>query len=195
MEIQRESQGKSDKVLSASTIRTLLNPETVQDNNQPWGLGFELGGAPGNRFIRHEGSAYFQSDMILYLHGSGIAVMTDSFGGSALADELIRSAAPIYNYPDFRPIERSAIEQDPKRLPRFVGTYGFVKVNLTTNGLTAEIPLGTAPQRLYAASPLHFFVLDGPQELVFSEDNHHGIGKVQFVTPMTRVTLKRNPSP
>lgn len=57
--------------------------------------------------------------------------------------------------------------------------------------LTAEIPAGSRPQRLYAESSTHFFVLDGPQELLFDIDDGKVDG-VEFITPMTHRQLKRN---
>jgi hypothetical protein len=49
--------------------------------------------------------------------------------------------------------------------------------------LTAEIPAGATPARLYPGSPTHFFVLDGPQELTFSVDSQHNVTGVDFSTP------------
>ena len=194
IEFQREYQGKSTKVLNAQTIQTLLNPGTFQAKFRPWGLGFEVAGSPANRYVRHGGSGFFQTDMLLYLHGSGIVVMTNSWGGSALAEELLRSADTVYGFPDFQTKERTAVSIDPLLLPRFVGTYGFVKVSLGQGGLTAEIPIGTPPQRLYASLPTHFFVLDGPQELDFSLDEKQMVTSVEFSTPMVkRRLLKTDP--
>jgi hypothetical protein len=191
IEVQREYEGKSNKVLDAGTIQTMLNPGTFQSKVRPWGLGFEVAGSPDNRYVRHGGSAYFQTDMLLYLHGSGIVVMTNSGGGSALAEELLRSAATVYGFPDFQTKERTAMRVNPLLLPRFVGTYGFVKVSLGQEGLTAEIPIGTPSQRLYASSPTHFFVLDGPQELDFSVDEQQVVTGVAFSTPMVKQPLHR----
>jgi CubicO group peptidase (beta-lactamase class C family) len=191
IEFQREYEGKSNKVLDARMIQSILNPGTFQSKVRPWGLGFEVAGSPDNRYVRHGGSGYFQTDMLLYLHGSGIVVMTNSGGGSALAEELLRSAGTVYGFPDFRAQERAAVNVDPLLLPRFVGTYGFVKVSLRQEGLTAEIPEGTPPQRLYASSPTHFFVLDGPQELDFALDEKQVVTSVEFSTPLVKQALHK----
>jgi hypothetical protein len=191
IEFQREYEGKSTKVLDARTIQIMLNPGRFQAKFRPWGLGFEVGGSPDDRYVRHGGSAYFQTDMLLYLHGSGIVVMTNSGGGSALAEEILRSAATVYGFPDFTVKERTAVSVNPLLLPRFVGTYGFVKVSLEQDGLKAEIPIGTPPQRLYASSSTDFFVLDGPQELEFSLDEQQAATGVEFRTPMGKQSLQR----
>jgi CubicO group peptidase (beta-lactamase class C family) len=76
LEIQREYAGTSHKVLHQRTIQTVIEPGTDQAKASYWGLGFEVGGSPDHRYVRHEGSAYFQDDMVSYLRGSGIVVMT-----------------------------------------------------------------------------------------------------------------------
>ncbi len=47
------------------------------------------------------------------------------------------------------------------------------------------------PQLLFAESPTHFFVLDGPQELQFDVEGQRVSG-VEFITPMTQRYLERN---
>jgi hypothetical protein len=59
------------------------------------------GWQPGNPYVRHGGSAYFQDDMVEYLRGNGIIVMTSGGGGGALVDELIRSVGNVYMTPRF----------------------------------------------------------------------------------------------
>ena len=172
-------------------VRAMLTPDDHMVQARRWGLGIEVGGHSGDPYIRHEGSAYFQDDMVAYLHGSGIVVMT-SGGGGTLAEEILRSAASVYDFPDFRPQERTAVELAAATLPKYVGTYGYVKVALGQGFLTAEIPAGSSPQRLYAESPTHFFVLDGPQELSFHMDGQGQVTGVDFITPMGRHPLQRS---
>lgn len=192
LEIQGEYAGTSHKVLHQRTIQTMIEPGTDQAKTSYWGLGFEVGGSPDRRYVRHEGSAYFQDDMVAYLQGSGIVVMTSGGGGGALAEELIRSAGTVYDFPDFKPIEHSVVAIDPSTLSRFVGTYGYVKVAMNAGGLTAEIPSGSTPARLYPESPTHFFVLDEPQELTFSVDSQHNVTGVDFSTPLGHHPLEKS---
>jgi hypothetical protein len=130
--------------------------------------------------------------MLIYLRGNGLVVMTSGGDGAQLKDELIRSAGSVYGFPDFRPLERTAVEVAPDVLSRYPGTYGFVKVALEEGKLTAEIPEGSRPQALFAESPTHYFVLDGPQELEFEITGQKADG-VEFITPMNHgMRLKRN---
>jgi CubicO group peptidase (beta-lactamase class C family) len=190
IEIEREYEGRSHKVLHQSTVRMLAEPGLGG-----WGLGLRIGGTRGHRFLSHQGSALFQDDMLIYLHGNGFVVMTSGGDGGQLADELIRSAGIVYGFQDFRPLERTAVEVPREVLSRYPGTYGFVKVALDGGRLTAEIPEGSRPQALYAESPTHFFVLGGPQELLFERGNEKTTG-VEFITPLGRHHLERsNPGP
>lgn len=186
IEIQREYDGTSHKLLHQATVKMLVEPGLGG-----WGLGFRLGGSRDNPVLSHEGSAAFQDDMLIYLNGNGFVVMTSGGGGATLADELIRSAGTVYDFPDFWPLELTAIEVSSEVLSQYPGTYGFVKVAMQGGKLVAEIPAGSQPQRLFAESPTHFFVLDGPQELQFDAENHT-VNGVEFITPMTHRHLQRD---
>ena len=129
--------------------------------------------------------------MFAYLHGDGFVVMTSGGDGGTLAQQLVRSVGTVYDLPDFRPIERSSISLPSSTLAKYVGTYGFVKVAMKGDSLTAEIPAGSKPQDLYAESGTHFFVLDGPQELSFDVAEQQDVKDVDFITPLNRIHLKR----
>jgi CubicO group peptidase (beta-lactamase class C family) len=186
VEVQREYAGSSHKVLNQSTVQLI-----PKRGLGPWGLGFRVGGEPGNLYVRHEGSAIFQDDMFAYLHGGGFIVMTSGGDGGTLTEELFRSAGKVYGFPDFKPVEHSAVAVAPVILSSYVGTYGFIKVAMEGDTLTAEIPAGSKPARLYAESSTRFFVLDGPQELSFDVDAQQKVTGVEFITPINRRPLKK----
>ena len=192
LEMQREYQGKSHKVLHRQTVRRMVSPNKDITASRRYGLGPEVGGTPENPYIRHEGSAFFQDDMVEYLHGGGIVVMTSGGGGGALAEEIIRSAATVYGFPDFKPIERSAVTVPVSVLRACAGTYAYIKVSFVGDHLTAEIPSGSPAVQLYAESPTHFFVLDGPQELSFLVDSQQNVTGLEFITPMGHHRLDKS---
>jgi CubicO group peptidase (beta-lactamase class C family) len=195
LEVQREYAGKSHKVLSQSTMGLMLTPGLGPTPRRRWGLGVEVGGDPGNLYLRHEGSALFQDDMVAYLHGNGIVVMTSGGDGGALAEEILRSAGSVYGFPDFKPVEHSTVAVLMETLRHFIGTYEFVKVAMDGDALTAEIPIGSTPQRLYPESQTHYFVLDGPQELSFDEDAQQVVTGVELITPMSHSSLEKSKKP
>lgn len=191
IEVQREYAGISHKVLHQQTLRAMVASGKDGTGARSWGLGFEVGGTPDNRYVRHQGSAYFQDDMVAYLRGGGIVVMTSGEDGGILAEQLLRSAATIYKFPDFKPVERAIADVNPSSLSRFAGTYAYIKVALNGNFLTAEIPRGAKPVRLYPESPTRFFVIDEPQELDFDIDAKQDVTGVEFITSMGRHSLKK----
>jgi hypothetical protein len=195
IEVQREYAGTSHKVISQSTMRLMLTPGLGPAPKRRWGLGFEVGGEPGNLYVRHEGSGLFEDDMVAYLHGNGIVVMTSGGDGGPLTEEILRSAGSVYGFPDFKPVEHSTVTVSPEVLTRYVGTYEYVKVAMNGDALTAEIPVGSTPQRLYPESQTHYFVLDGPQELEFDVDAQQVVTGVEFITPMGRHALGKSKQP
>ena len=192
LEVQREYGGKSSKVLHQQTTRLMLTPGMGPAPSRRWGLGFEVSGSPENPYIRHEGSAYFQDDMVEYLHGNGIVVMTSGGGGGALEDEVLRSAGTVYDFPDFKSIEHSVVDVPASTLHDYAGTYAYIKVALDGDHLTAEIPAGSPAARLYPESPTRFFILDGPQELSFILDSQQKVTGVEFITPMGHHSLDKS---
>ena len=122
LEVRKEYNGTSHKVLHQKTMRMMLSPGMGPASSRRWGLGFEVSGSPENPYIRHEGSAYFQDDMVEYLNdGNGIVVMTSGGGGGALEDEVLRSAGTVYNFPDFKSIEYSVVDVPASILHDYVG--------------------------------------------------------------------------
>ncbi|WP_263366657.1 beta-lactamase family protein [Edaphobacter bradus] len=193
LEVQSEYDGQSHKVLQQQTVRMMVSPDKGITSPRRWGLGFEVGGSQENPYIRHEGSAFFQDDMVEYLDGNGIVVMTSGGGGGELAEEVIRSAGTVYDFPDFKSIEHSVVDLPASIMGAYVGTYAYIKVALEDDHLTAEIPSGSPAARLYPESPTRFFVLDGPQELSFLYDSQQNVTGVEFITPMGHHRLDRSP--
>lgn len=193
LEVRREHDGESHKVLHQKTMRMMLSPGMGPASSRRWGLGFEVSGSPDNPYIRHEGSGYFQDDMVEYLHdGNGLVVMTSGGGGGTLEDEVLRSAGTVYDLPDFNSIEHSVVDVPASILHHYVGTYAYIKVAQDGDHLTAEIPAGSPAARLYPESRTRFFILDGPQELSFILDSQQNVTGMEFITPMGRHPLDKS---
>ncbi len=67
---------------------------------------------------RHGGvNQGFQSVFATYeKSGEGAVVMTNSDRAMEVAEEVMRSVAAEYGWPDFKPVERTALHVDPKEL-------------------------------------------------------------------------------
>ena len=104
IEMQREFDGKSSSILKQSTIQQMLVPGPQMMPGMLQGLGFVIGGKPGAHFMEHGGSGIFHDEMLAYFQGNedGLVVMSSSSSAGILVEELLRSAALVYGWPDFR---------------------------------------------------------------------------------------------
>jgi CubicO group peptidase (beta-lactamase class C family) len=122
IEIQRSLRGDANHVLSAEMTRQMLVPGQGHH-----GLGPEIGGSPANPFFVHGGiNKGFENVLIAYPRsGDGAVVMTNAHGGQRLANEIVRSIAAVYGWPDFHPIVRTSVKVDPAILATYTGVYEF----------------------------------------------------------------------
>jgi CubicO group peptidase (beta-lactamase class C family) len=176
IEVTTSLQGKSNQVLSQTITREMLTAGMGD-----WGLGLHIGGSPSNPYFGHGGvNEGFESNFVCYENGSeGAVVMTNAQGGSALADEIIRSIAVEYNWPDYRPISRSVVPVDAKTLANYPGTYEmapqFALVISDDEGHLAVQATGQPKLQLFAESPTRFFLTEVDAEVEFVSDDQ---GKV-----------------
>jgi len=100
IELQNALSGKSSAVLSRATALKMVAPGGLGQ----WGLGFQLGGAPGSPAFGHEGgNAGFVSLFVAYEDGDAVVIMTNGSRGDALIQEVLRTIACEYRWPDFQP--------------------------------------------------------------------------------------------
>ena len=176
IEVEKSLDGKANHVLSADMTRQMLT--TGMGN---WGLGLEIGGSPSNPYFSHGGvNEGFINIFVAYEKGGeGAAVMTNSDNGGALGDEIMRSIAAEYNWPDWHPKERTAVPVDPKILAVYAGTYALAPnfdlvITDENNQLQAQATgQGKAP--IYPESETKFFPIVVDAEIEFVKDDQ---GKV-----------------
>lgn len=121
LEVQNSLAGKANHVLNTSMTKAMLNP-----GQNRWGLGVETGGSDANPYFTHGGvNEGFQSSFVAYekAGGDGVAVMTNAYGGMRIVEEVIRSVATEYQWPDFQPSLRPLAKVSSAELQRYVGTY------------------------------------------------------------------------
>ncbi len=106
-------------VLSQATTLQMLTPGLGD-----YGLGLIVRGAPPHRRFLHGGvNDGFVSLMIAFENGDGAVIMTNGDRGGQLADEIMRSIAAEYDWPDGQPKMRQRTNVSPQLLDRLVGTY------------------------------------------------------------------------
>jgi CubicO group peptidase (beta-lactamase class C family) len=168
VDIQRALAGQEGGVLSPAMARLMLEPVTP-DNS----MGFDLGGAPGAGYFAKGGDTEgFGATMVAYRSsGDGASVMTNGAAGDSLADEVIRSIAATYGWPDFKPRQRTAIALNPASLAHYTGTYRYRRNDQFTVSARNEMLMiaspGGTPERLYPASESEFFVISQDVSYVF----------------------------
>ncbi len=176
MEVEQSLTGKANHVLSQAMTKEMLTPGMGK-----WGLGLQIGGADADPYFGHGGvNAGFESTMEAYeKDGEGAVVMTNAQGGSRVADEVMRSIAMVYHWPDFQPKVRTAVKVDEKILDTYVGTYelrpNFDLVVTVKDGqlITQATGQGTVP--MLAESETKFFPTRFEAEIDFVKDDQ---GKV-----------------
>lgn len=114
IELQRSKAGKSDKILSAHSTNEMFSGQMKdfpvamvsqryarQITNQ--GLGFRLeGDGASTRFSHHGGNEGYRCFIVAYVNsGEGAIVMTNSDNGFELIQEIVRSIAKEYGWPDY----------------------------------------------------------------------------------------------
>jgi len=175
IEVQKEHAGKSNKILSQEMMRQML---THQKDDV--GLGFFLESAGHARRFGHTGSNEgFNCDLEAYIKsGQGLAIMTNSENAWwGLIPEIFRAVAKEYDWPDYRPVERTIVRIDPALLSIYSGTYeapGEDRQTVTTKGGKAYIqadPIGPEPVELFPESDTRFFTLvNSDVSIVFQKD-------------------------
>jgi hypothetical protein len=89
-----------------------------------YGLGLIVRGSPSHRRFLHNGvNNGFVSSMIAFENGDGAVVMTNGVRGGELANEIMRSIATEYDWPDGQAKVRRRVNVSPQQLDRLVGTY------------------------------------------------------------------------
>ena len=114
IELQEAKAGKSSRILSSHTTSEMFSGQ-MKDfpvarvserygrpiTNQ--GIGFRLEGVgPSTRFSHHGGNDGYRAFIVAYVDsGEGAIVMTNSDNGAELIQEIVRSIAKEYGWPDY----------------------------------------------------------------------------------------------
>jgi CubicO group peptidase (beta-lactamase class C family) len=188
IEVQEEYMGESSKILNQSTAKQMLAHQTGT-----WGLGFGLEN-PGSklRFGHSGANEGFRCNLQAYTDsGQGFVVMTNSDNGGELAEEIFRSVAKEYGWPDYHPTEHGLIKANPASFQPYVGTYeipgtGKLTVTLKTYSLYIQSEgLGPDPLELLPESANQFFNLANDFTFTFDRLTTDG--------PVFRLTVHAGP--
>jgi CubicO group peptidase (beta-lactamase class C family) len=176
IEVERSVQGEANHVLSKEMTVQMLMPGMGD-----WGLGVQIGGSKTDPYFTHGGvNEGFVSDFAAYEKGGeGAVVMTNSYRGGQLGDEVLRSIAAEYGWPDFQPAIRTAVTVDQKILTEYVGTFQlapkFDDVITVEDGHLVAQATGQEKFVLTPESNTEFFFTDVDAEVEFFKDTQGNV--------------------
>jgi CubicO group peptidase (beta-lactamase class C family) len=170
MAIQQAYAGTSNSVLSRAMARQLL---TTQIDG--WGLGPGVEGEGRSARFSHGGdNRGFKCYLVAYRDtGQGAVVMTNGDNGADLAQEIIRSIARVYGWPDYAPKEKILARVEPERLAEYKGRYnGRFPLLLTREQDRLWMGWDDIDRRyeLLPEADDRFFVVENGMEITFSRD-------------------------
>jgi CubicO group peptidase (beta-lactamase class C family) len=177
--IEKAYSGHS-KFLQQATAQQMLTKQNAQ-----WGLGVQVQGQGDALAFRHDGSTPgYKAVFFGYANrGQGVVIMTNGERGGELFEELLRSVAEAYQWPDFRVSERQVLFVDPASLKQYVGLYEMtpganVTVSFDDGKLYAQVR-GREKAELLPEKTDGFFMLEGPT-VVFEKDSSGKITGLVF---------------
>ena len=178
LEVQGSLQGKANHVLSAEATQLMVIP--VKNNR---GLGLKIGGSSSEKYFSFGGATTgYRAFLIGYeVRGDGAVILTNGDQGDQLGDEIVRSIATEYRWPDFHPIERSTVTLNlTDELPfagRFAGEdLGAFEIRREDDHLVLISDGVTDP--LMPSSTYTFFVVKKNLEINFASENDHDRGTI-----------------
>jgi CubicO group peptidase (beta-lactamase class C family) len=121
MQLQDSLRGQPNRVLSKAMTQQMLTAGLGS-----WGLGLHIGHGRQQAFFEHGGANEgYRCDLMAYDTGDGAVIMTSGDNGGELTQELRRTIAHEYAWPDFQPKQHTVINVDPERLKLLAGSYQF----------------------------------------------------------------------
>jgi CubicO group peptidase (beta-lactamase class C family) len=149
--------GGTKAMVSAPMARAMLTP--VLEGH---GLGPRVGGSTSRKYFTHNGgNEGYRCLLVAYEDGEGAVVMTNSDVGGVIMEEVMRSIAAAYTWPDFAPAMRTLVEVKPERLTRLNGAYEFndgsIYIVRRHGGRLEGRQLGQAPVELFTSSDHELF--------------------------------------
>jgi CubicO group peptidase (beta-lactamase class C family) len=166
IEIQQALQGRS-KILTPGMARQMV---TVQKGGYGLGLGLE-GSGPSATFGHGGSNAGFKCQMTAFVEGGrGAIIMTNGDQGGRLGGEILRAVAAEYDWPSFRPRQKTVVTVEPAALAPLTGRYELRPGRVLTvilEGGTLFVLDGQQRIELFPESATRFFDLVEAHDLEF----------------------------
>ncbi|HEY0020171.1 MAG TPA: serine hydrolase domain-containing protein [Longimicrobium sp.] len=179
--VQSAFGGVEGGVVSPALARQILTQQSGGADGG-FGLGMEVHPVGAGLGFGHSGSNEgYRARMVAFTaKGQGAVVMTNSDAGGELIMEILRALAVEYGWPEFRPVEKTAVALDrdaPAYAPgRYQGTFQGETIRYTIEAADGALRLANpnwpAPRILYPASTTEarFFVRESEREYTVERD-------------------------
>jgi CubicO group peptidase (beta-lactamase class C family) len=194
IELQRSHAGEPGALLTRTMTERMLTAVKAG-----YGLGMAVQGQGAVAAFSHGGSnAGFKCVLFAYVErGQGAVVMSNGDGGANLADEILRSIAREYGWPDHRPRERTAVPVDPRAFGAYVGKYeipgrGTIAISTENGRLFVQAPpFGPKPIELHAESDERYFVTLDEVTLTFVKDTQGVVTEILAQPPGNTIHARK----
>jgi len=115
IEVMKARQGKENSLFSQATAK-----QFISDN-----LGIFSRETQGKLSFYHGGvTALYEAYVYCYPEsGDGVVIMINGNCGGKLVNEILRSIAATYGWPDHHPVEKSVVKVGDEQLRAYEGTY------------------------------------------------------------------------
>ncbi len=182
IEVQKSAIGKSNRVLSRTTVQEMLSPVGVGG----FAVGFSISRMGEGWYLSHGGSNWgFRATLLAHkVKGYGLAIMTNADQGGAVMGELSRRIQEAYEWDSVAEPVRRGYEPIPEReevdvaveiLETYAGEYqlesGMAIVVTVEDGLIYAEPTGQGKFQLFAESETQFFLKVAPVQVSFVKDD------------------------
>jgi len=169
--IMQTAMGRGGRALTSGQARSMLTP---QAGNRGFGFTIEGSGTDVRISLRGRTSGYTCALELYPYKGQGAVIMTNSDNGFLLTDEILRALSDVYEWPDFKPQERTLFRLDPSMYDQYVGRYEVTPeyaLDVTFEDYYLVIrPTGQAPTRFYVENQTFFFSVDPYIRIQFTRD-------------------------
>jgi hypothetical protein len=158
-----------------------------------------VGGAPDHPWFSHNGANEgFRSDLIAYDSGDGFVIMTNSDNGGGLMEEVARTVAAEYRWPDFGPRTPTRLVSPPKDIDRYVGAYEitrFVAMMVSRQGdaLVLQQQQGAPPEQFLPGADGTWFSTQSGRQVTFDRGPDGQVIDLSFAEGPVPGKMKRLP--
>lgn len=139
--LQRAYDGKSSRLMSQASARTMLTPGLGG-----WGIGIQVEGTGDSLRFEHGGDDWgFKANLVGWMSGGrGVIVMANGDDSPPILDALTRAVAREYGWAGFEPKVVDAAPLTEAQRQELLGSYGRGLVTIVAHGDRLE---GLSPGR------------------------------------------------